>query len=289
MKGRLAAVAFLFAWWLSPAIAQQVPGQQQVVVVGVQGSPLPNFSVAPPIAPVVSSNTLSGTLGAGQYSVRLTFIPAVGETLPSASALVTLTATGQLVVTSPTCPTGVTTYNVYIGTVVGSETKQGSAIACGTNFIQSSALAAGAALPSFVVVPLQVDPTGRLTTSAPALSATGSPATPITGSNTGAASAANVTLAAAAGKFTYITGFQITGAGATAASVITVTVTGTVTGTMNYNIVVPAGVTASITPLVVTFPVPVPSSAVNTAITVNVPSFGAGNTNSAVSAQGFQQ
>ena len=124
---------------------------------------------------------------------------------------------------------------------------------------------------------------------APAQSASSSVQTPLTGSATGAASAANVTLAGTAAKTTYITGFQITGAGATAASVISVTITGTVTGTMNYNIAVPAGITTSITPLIVSFPIPVPASAVNTAIVVNVPSFGAGNTNSAVAAQGFQQ
>ena len=111
----------------------------------------------------------------------------------------------------------------------------------------------------------------------------------LTASATGAASAITATLAAAVGKTTFITGFQITGAGATGASVIVVTITGVITGTMSYDIVVPAGVTASITPLIVTFPVAVPASATNTTIVVNVPSFGAGNTNSAVAAQGFQQ
>ena len=122
-----------------------------------------------------------------------------------------------------------------------------------------------------------------------ALSGSSSAQTPVTASNTGAAVAITASLPAVSGKFTYITGFQVTGAGATAASVVTVTVTGTVNGTMSYNVVAPAGVTTSITQLVVSFPVPVPSSAVNTAVVVNVPSLGAGNTNSAVAAQGFQQ
>lgn len=126
-------------------------------------------------------------------------------------------------------------------------------------------------------------------TPAPALASTTSIQTSLTGSNTGAASAANVTLAGVAAKTTYIAGFQVTGGGATAASIITVTVTGVITGTMSYNIAVPAGATLGITPLIVTFPIPVPASAVNTAIVVNVPSFGTGNTASAVAAQGFQQ
>lgn len=113
--------------------------------------------------------------------------------------------------------------------------------------------------------------------------------TPITASATAAAGAMTATLTGAANQRTYITGFQVTGAGATGASVITVTVTGVITGTMSYNIAVPAGATAAVTPLIVTFPVPVQSSAVNTSIVVNVPSFGAGNTNAAVAAQGFLQ
>lgn len=154
--------------------------------------------------------------------------------------------------------------------------------------ISSGTLLVGASQSAIQVEPA---PTVSLSGQAPAiaLSASGSIQTAITASATGAASAANTTLAAAAAKTTYITGFQITGGGATAASVINVTVTGTITGTMNYNIPVPAGATLGITPLVVSFPVPVPASAVNTAIVVNVPSFGAGNTASAVSAQGFQQ
>jgi hypothetical protein len=125
------------------------------------------------------------------------------------------------------------------------------------------------------------------------------PLTPLTGTSTqgqaiitasasGGAQANNASLAAAAGKTTYITGFQISGAGATAASAITVTVTGIAT-TMNYTVVVPAGVTTAITTLNVTFPQPIPASATNTAIVVNVPSFGSGNTNATVSVQGFQQ
>jgi hypothetical protein len=111
----------------------------------------------------------------------------------------------------------------------------------------------------------------------------------VTASATGAAGAITATLAGVAAKTTYITGFQVTGAGATGASVITVTVTGTISGTLSFNIAIPAGAAVGVTPLIVSFPVPVPASAVNTAIVVNVPSFGAGNTNSAVAAQGFQQ
>ena len=103
-----------------------------------------------------------------------------------------------------------------------------------------------------------------------------------------AAAANNQTLAAAAGKRTYITGFSVTGAGATAASVITITVTG-LTDTLEYKMTIPAGASVAVTPLILEFNRPIPASALNTAIVVNVPSFGAGNTAAAATAQGFQR
>jgi len=113
-------------------------------------------------------------------------------------------------------------------------------------------------------------------------------ATPVHAAATGAASAIAPALAAAAGKTTHITGFELTGGGATAASVIAVTVTGLLGGTETFNVPVPAGATSGIAPLLVRFDPPIPASAANQAITVNVPSFGAGNTASACAVHGFQ-
>lgn len=103
-----------------------------------------------------------------------------------------------------------------------------------------------------------------------------------------AAAVATATLAAAANQTTYITGFTVTGAGATAGSVVLVTVTGCVGGTMTFVLAVPAGAGVGITPLVVDFPHPVPATGPNTAIVVSAPSFGAGNTNAAVVATGMR-
>ncbi len=115
------------------------------------------------------------------------------------------------------------------------------------------------------------------------------PASILTASSTGAAQANNCTLAASAGgQRTYICGFVITGGGATAASFIDVTVTGLLGGTATYKLFIPAGAaTTPITPLSVHFSQPLPSSATNTAIVVNVPSFGAGNLHAAATAYGF--
>ena len=102
-----------------------------------------------------------------------------------------------------------------------------------------------------------------------------------------AAAANNQTLAAAAGKTTYISGFDVSGLGATAGSTIAVTVTG-LSNTLTFYYTVPAGVTAAAPNLSIRFDPPLPASAPNTAIVVNVPSFGAGNTTAAASAYGFQ-
>lgn len=103
-----------------------------------------------------------------------------------------------------------------------------------------------------------------------------------------AAATATATLAAALNRTTYISGFDVTGAGATAAAVVNLTITGLLGGTRTYTMVAPAGVTTSLTPLVVLFDPPLPASAPNTAIVVSLPTLGAGNTNVTVNAQGYQ-
>jgi hypothetical protein len=104
-----------------------------------------------------------------------------------------------------------------------------------------------------------------------------------------AAAAANAVLTPATGQFAYMTGFDVTGGGATAASEVLVTVTGLLVGTLTYVLNVPAGVTPTFNPaLNIRFPYPMIASAISSAITVNVPSFGSGNTNAATVAYGFQ-
>lgn len=123
---------------------------------------------------------------------------------------------------------------------------------------------------------------------APLPGSVGQVITDLDASSTAAASANNVTLAALAGATTYITGFEITGDGATGASIITITVTGVLGGTKTYFLTIPAGVSTAITPLIVEYARPIPASGLNVAIVVNVPSFGSGNTNAAVTAHGYQ-
>jgi len=114
-------------------------------------------------------------------------------------------------------------------------------------------------------------------------------ATPITASSGNVANAvATATLAAVAGKTTYITGFEVTGAGATAGLVVSVSVVGTITAGLTYTSAAAVGVLMANTPLLIQFDPPIPASATNITIAVSVPALGLGNTNSTVVAHGYQ-
>lgn len=114
-------------------------------------------------------------------------------------------------------------------------------------------------------------------------------AVPITATSGNQANAvATATLAAQAGKTTYITGFEVTGTGATGVLIVIVTVTNTITGTMSYTYVFVAGVTTANTPLSVQFTKAIPANAPNTTIVVSCPASGLGGTNNVVNAHGYQ-
>lgn len=135
--------------------------------------------------------------------------------------------------------------------------------------------------PAGLLVPLAVDVGGRLV-----LSPTGTTGLQVDASATGAAAALAPALPAVAGKTNYLTGFEITGGGATAAAAINATITG-LAAVLNYGIEVPLGAGLAIAPIVVEFNQPRPASAVATAITLNVPSFGAGNLIASAALHGF--
>src|SRR5262245_28049648 len=111
---------------------------------------------------------------------------------------------------------------------------------------------------------------------------------PLSGSGTTGASANNITFAAVANATKHVTGFTITGAGATAGSTILVTLTGTIGGTLNWKMIIPAGAGVAVTALSERFPTPLRGTGPNVAVTLNVPSFGAGNTDVAVNLYGFK-
>lgn len=97
------------------------------------------------------------------------------------------------------------------------------------------------------------------------------------------------TIPAVVGQKAWITGFEITGSGATAGLPVTVTVTGlgVAGGTLTYTYSASVGVLVANQPLSVEFPEPLPASANNTSIVVTCPALGLGNTNNTVVAHGF--
>jgi hypothetical protein len=116
--------------------------------------------------------------------------------------------------------------------------------------------------------------------------------TPISAVFSGAdTTTATATLTGAAGQFTYICGFTLSGQGATAATTVSPAVTGltnTLTVTGGFTFVVSAA--AFDVPVSYTFPVGTcqPSSAVNTNIVVTLPG-AAGNTQANIYAWGYRQ
>lgn len=99
---------------------------------------------------------------------------------------------------------------------------------------------------------------------------------------------ASATLPAASGKTTYLTGFEITGGGATVALLVSPTVAGLLGGTATYSLATVAGALLANVPIMTTFNPPIPANGLNTAIVLSVPALGLGNTNSACAIHGFQ-
>ena len=95
------------------------------------------------------------------------------------------------------------------------------------------------------------------------------------------------TIAAKPGQIAFLSGFQVTAAGATAASNVNATITGLAGGTITYTFTFPTGAAVAAFALTPSFYPALQASAPNTAIVVTLPAGGAGNTNAAVSAQGF--
>lgn len=113
-------------------------------------------------------------------------------------------------------------------------------------------------------------------------------ATQVSASSGNVANAAAVaTLPAVVGKTNYVSGFEITGGGATAAALVAATLAGLLGGTATYIVGAQLGVTVPNNPLIVEFNPPLPASAANIALTLTVPALGAGNTNSACVIHGY--
>jgi len=111
-------------------------------------------AIAAPAAPTVTGNTGSGsTLAGGVYKVIVTYVNANGESVGSASTSVTVTATDNMVITSPAASGTATGWYAYVTQVGGSTyTRQqaaGSPTAIATNLtLTAPPTSTGAAPPA---------------------------------------------------------------------------------------------------------------------------------------------
>lgn len=127
-----------------------------------------------------------------------------------------------------------------------------------------------------------------LPVAAEAYSLTQSPTAPlVNGSGNVANASAVATLTGGATTTVYISGFQVTGSGSTAALPVACTVAGLLGGSQIYTYTFAAGVLVGNTPLIVAYDPPIPASAINTPISVTCAAGGAGNTRNSVVAYGF--
>lgn len=130
-------------------------------------------------------------------------------------------------------------------------------------------------------------PVSGVVSAYPAATAGGSVTPLVAASGNVANASAAATLTPLSTDTAYISGFEVTGSGATTGLPVTVTVAGILGGTLSYTYTFVAGVLVPNSPLVVEFNPPLPASAVNTPIVVTCPASGAGGTHNTVVAHGY--
>ena len=109
----------------------------------------------------------------------------------------------------------------------------------------------------------------------------------VAGSANAANQSASATLTPAAGKTAYISGFAITGSGATVGLPVAVTVIGIIGGTRSYTYSFAASAILGNDPLVINYNPPIPASAADIAIQVTCQASGAGGLNNNIVAHGY--
>lgn len=98
---------------------------------------------------------------------------------------------------------------------------------------------------------------------------------------------ATATLPGAANLTTYISGFDVTRAGATVGLSVTVTASN-LSSALSWIYTATVGALLANSPLLIRFDHPLPATAQNTAIAVSCPALGLGNLNNIVNAYGYQ-
>ncbi|MES1260680.1 MAG: DUF2163 domain-containing protein [Acidobacteriota bacterium] len=94
-----------------------------------------NIPGPPASAPTLSSTAGPVAIPAATYYVTVTYTTALGETVASAEASITVVAGRVVKVNSPASATGATGWNCYVGLGAGNEQRQnGAPIAIGTDY-----------------------------------------------------------------------------------------------------------------------------------------------------------
>jgi hypothetical protein len=111
---------------------------------------------------------------------------------------------------------------------------------------------------------------------------------PVTASSGNQANATAVaTIPAIPSKTAYLSSWSATASGSTTALTVLLTISGLVGGVITLPNTFPAGVTTAATPIVVPYTFAVAAVGPGTAITLQLPAGGLGNTNAAVNMTGF--
>jgi hypothetical protein len=129
-----------------PALAtSDVTGKDLIILFGGMNERSTSygtqFMTSPTTAPTNATATNGGSLAAGTYYTKYTWVSSAGgETAasPESSSITTTGSTSTITVTVPALPAGCTQTNIYIGTASGSEYLQGSTT--GTTYTQTAAL-----------------------------------------------------------------------------------------------------------------------------------------------------
>ena len=112
---------------------------------------IPSAGFSAPAPPGLSSAS-GGALSGATYYVKIAYVTASGQTLPSSEVSLAVASSHLLNVASPAAPSpaSATGWNVYVSTSTGTETLQNATpTAIGTNWTEpTSGLISGAALPS---------------------------------------------------------------------------------------------------------------------------------------------
>jgi hypothetical protein len=117
-------------------------------------SPPSPAGTTPPLAPQLTAGS-GGSLAAGTYYARLSYVTANGETAASLESSVIVGASGSIAITAPIADlyAAATGWNVYVGTRSYGETRQTvSPQPMAGNFTLTSLSTAGAAVPSSILV-----------------------------------------------------------------------------------------------------------------------------------------